>query len=55
MILISNPLPTGHSTFPHHSTPTQDPVTSWIKVAGGPTLYHCEAGVEANNLPQSDL
>jgi len=42
MILISNP------------APTRDPVTSSIKVAGGRNLYHCEAGVEANNLPQSD-
>jgi len=48
MILISNPSPTQDSTS------TWDPVTSWINIAGGSTLYHCEAGVEANNLLQSD-
>ena len=30
------------------------PVTSWIKVAEGWTLHHCEAGVKPNNLPESD-
>jgi len=48
MILISNPSSTRDSTR------TRDPVTSWINIAGGSILYHCEAGVEANNLPQSD-
>jgi len=48
MILIRNSSPTLDST------PTRDPVTSCINIAGGSILYHCQAGVEANNLPQSD-
>jgi len=48
MILISNLCP------PKNLTPTWDPITSWIEIAEGWILYNCKAGIEPNNLPQSD-
>jgi len=41
MILIDN-------LFPSYS------ITSWIKIAEGWILHHCEAGIEPNNLPWSE-
>jgi len=35
------------------STPFS-PVTSWIKIAEGWILHHCEAGIGPNNHPQSE-
>jgi len=33
----------------------QKTVTSWVFMGQGHTLYHCVAGVEPNNLPQTEL
>jgi len=32
----------------------QKTAISWVLIREGRTLYHCVAGVEPNNLPQSD-